>query len=583
LKILDQIHNAEDVCKLQVNDLQLLCEDLRAYLIKTILENGGHFSANLGVVELTVALNHLFDWKRDTLVWDVGHQSYVHKILNSRKNALSTIRKKGGISGFPNILEHPNDFFGTGHSSTSISAVMGFAIADYLDKKDNHWHIAVIGDGSLTGGMAFEALNNLSKTKANVLVIVNDNQMGIDENKNGIAAHLKNIEQHSVNFFTSLGLNYWGPIDGHDLPVLIKKIQKVKTCKGPQILHIRTQKGKGYLPAETEQTRWHSVNYVKIEPHVEPVKNTFKVQQVFGSVLLELAEKDTDVVAITPAMPSGSSLNLMMQKFPDRVFDVGIAEQHAVTFSSGLALRGKKVFCVIYSSFLQRAYDQIIHDVALQNIPLIICVDRAGLVGEDGATHQGVFDLAFLKIIPNLTIISPMNPIQLRTIMHWAINQNIGPIIIRYPKGNTTMDERYFMNAPSVGQFFPYQFYFSGPKIAIVSHGFVGEIVQECVKRYQLENQVTHLDLTQIKPLNNNILERLFVSFNYILTVEETALLGGLNDTIKIAAVENNYVGVIESLGVADAFVEHATMEEQRELYGITVEKINDVLGNWLG
>lgn len=583
MNILDKIHTAEDVCKLQVNDLQLLCEALRAYLIETILENGGHFSANLGVVELTVAVNHLFDWKRDTLVWDVGHQSYVHKILNGRKKALSSIRKKGGISGFPNILEHPNDFFGTGHSSTSISAVMGFAIADYLDKKDNHWHIAVIGDGSLTGGMAFEALNNLSNTKANVLVIINDNQMGIDENNNGIAAHLKNIEHHKENFFTSLGLNYWGPIDGHDLPGLIKKIQKVKTCKGPQVLHIRTQKGKGYLPAETEQTRWHSVNYVKIEPHIEPIKNTLKVQQVFGSVLLELAEKNKDVVAITPAMPSGSSLNLMMQKFPQRVFDVGIAEQHAVTFSAGLALRGKKVFCVIYASFLQRAYDQIIHDVALQNIPLILCVDRAGLVGEDGATHQGVFDLSFLKIIPNLTIISPMNPIQLRAVMHWAIDQNMGPIIIRYPKGNTILDEKYFMNAPSVDQFVPYQFYFSGAKIAIVSHGFVGEIVQEFVKKYQLENQVTHLDLTQIKPLNNNVLERLFASFNYILTVEETSLLGGLSDTIKAAAAENKYRGVIQSLGVPDAFVEHATIEEQQVLYGISAEQIKELLGESLG
>lgn len=569
MNFLSKINNPADLKSFSEKDLTSLCEEIREFLIKTILANGGHFSANLGVVEISVALNYIFDWEKDTLVWDVGHQSYVHKILNSRKDQLHTIRKKDGISGFPSIAEHPHDFFGTGHSSTSISAITGFAIADELSGELDSHHIAVIGDGSLTGGMAFEALNNLSNTQANVIVIINDNQMGIDQNKNGMASHLNTINSENQNIFENLGLPYHGPYDGHDLEEVIRVLKRLKTITGPQILHLKTIKGKGYAPAESEQTKWHSVQYVKIEPHQKQPQKTLKIQEIFGKTLLKIAQEDADIVAVTPAMPSGSSLNIMMQEFPKRVFDVGIAEQHAVTFSAGMALRGKKVFCVIYSSFLQRAYDQIIHDVALQNISMVIAVDRAGLVGEDGATHQGVFDISFLRSIPNLTIISPMDCAQLSAAMQWAKNQNIGPIILRYPKGDSGIQELDWNAFNKAELFKPYRFFNKEKPNLIISHGFIGQTIQELIHDKTFNQNFSHLDLAVIKPLDKELMKNIFSSYKNILVIEESAEIGGVGEMIKVAAFDDQFKGTIKNIAIPDFFVEHATMEEQREHLGI--------------
>jgi 1-deoxy-D-xylulose-5-phosphate synthase len=574
LNFLSKINDSADLKSLSEKDLKTLCAEIRIFLIETILANGGHFSANLGVVEISVALNYIFNWEKDTLVWDVGHQSYVHKILNGRKAQLHTIRKKEGISGFPSISEHSNDFFGTGHSSTSISAITGFAIADELNKKLDSHHIAVIGDGSLTGGMAFEALNNLSNTKANVIVIINDNQMGIDQNKNGMASHLNNINTENQNIFENLGLPYHGPYDGHNLEEIVHILTELKSISGPQILHLKTIKGKGYAPAEAEQTKWHSVQYVKIEPNKKKLIKTLKIQEIFGKTLLKLAQEDDDIVAVTPAMPSGSSLNIMMNEFPKRVFDVGIAEQHAVTFSAGMALRGKKVFCVIYSSFLQRAFDQIIHDVALQNIPMVIAVDRAGLVGEDGATHQGVFDISFLKAIPNLTIISPMDCAQLTAAMRWGKNQNDGPIILRYPKGNSEIQELDWDRFYETEIFKPYRFFNERKPNLIISHGFIGEVMHELINNETFNHYFSHLDLALIKPLNKELIKNIFSSYENIFVIEESAEIGGVGEMIKVAAFDHNFCGTIKNIAIPDLFVEHATIEEQRKKLNLNLDFI---------
>ena len=433
--MLHNINDPSDLKKLATDQLPQLCSEIREFFIDKILKNGGHFSANLGVVELTVALHYVYDFKVDKLVWDVGHQAYIHKLLTGRKKEFDHIRKLGGLAGFPKMSESEYDHFGTGHSSTSISAILGMAEAAILDQK-KHKHIAVIGDGSLTGGMAFEALNNLGSSNSNVLVIINDNQIGIDPNSGAINHHLNTINEN-INLFKTLGLEYEGPIDGHDLNELITSLEKSIAVNSPKILHIRTVKGKGYLPAEKAQTDWHSVSYVKIDPSKSKTDNPTpsKFQDVFGYTLLELAEKDPRIVGITPAMPSGSSMKILMDAMPQRVFDVGIAEQHAVTFSAGIAAAGKRPFCSIYSSFAQRAYDQIIHDVALQNIPVVFCIDRAGLVGADGPTHHGSFDIAYLNAIPNLTIISPMDEHELRNAMYWAVDFTDEPVVMRYPRG----------------------------------------------------------------------------------------------------------------------------------------------------
>lgn len=588
-----------------------MCDEIRSFFIEKILKNGGHFSANLGVVELTVALHYVYDFEdvredtnnksahtqktsedtnqsikdsdqsSDKLVWDVGHQAYIHKLLTGRKAAFDSIRKLDGLSGFPKLNESEYDHFGTGHSSTSISAILGMAEAAYLDDKPNK-HIAVIGDGSLSGGMAFEALNNLGVSKANVLVVVNDNQMGIDPNLGAINTHLGSIQNTQSNFFENLGLPYDGPIDGHDILKLVQFFEQQKTIKGPHVLHLKTTKGKGYEPAEKEQTDWHSVSYVKIHPvkPETPEIKPLKFQEVFGHTLLELANRDKRVVGITPAMPSGSSMKIMMDQLPHRVFDVGIAEQHAVTFAAGLALEGKRPFCNIYSSFSQRAYDQIIHDVALQNIPVIFCLDRAGLVGADGPTHHGSFDLAFLNAIPNLTILSPMDEHELRNMMYWATDYTAGPVVIRYPRGRgSQMDYKNTIEPMEVPSS---RILTSGNKIAILSIGEIGTQVQKAIVSNQLQNTALHIDARCMKPLDLDRISTVFNTFDKIITVEESCILGGFGQQIKALAQDLSYQGTIQSLGFPDVFVPHGEIEELRTIYGLDAEGIGKVIKSLL-
>ena len=563
-----------------------MCQDIRDFFIEKILKNGGHFSANLGVVELTVALHYVYDLPSDKLVWDVGHQAYIHKLLTGRKSAFDTIRKFEGLSGFPKIDESAFDHFGTGHSSTSISAVMGMAEAALLNNKTNT-HIAVIGDGSLTGGMAFEALNNLGVSKANVLVVVNDNQMGIDPNLGAINTHLNEIDGITPNLFENLGLNYHGPVDGHNVLELVAIFEKQRQESGPQVLHIKTLKGKGYEPAEKAQTDWHSVSYVKIDSNGQKNKNPessekpLKFQEVFGHTLLEIAEKDERVVGITPAMPSGSSMKIMMEAMPHRVFDVGIAEQHAVTFAAGLALEGKRPFCNIYSSFAQRAYDQIIHDVALQNISVIFCLDRAGLVGADGPTHHGTFDLAFLNAVPNLIILSPMDEHELRNMMYWAVDYTDGPVVIRYPRGRGSLvDYNNEIQPLEVGSL---RTLCTGNKLAVISIGQIGVEVQKAIVNNKLTNQITHIDARFMKPLDLSKITEILRSFDTIITVEESCLLGGFGQQIKALAQDSLYKGTITSLGLPDVFVEHGEIDELRAKYGIDAEGIGKVITELTG
>ena len=574
--MLKNINEPSDLKKLTKDQLPQLCSEIREFFIDKILKNGGHFSANLGVVELTVALHFIHDFKIDKLVWDVGHQAYIHKLLTGRKKKLDNIRKLDGLAGFPKMSESEYDHFGTGHSSTSISAILGMAEAAILDQKE-HKHIAVIGDGSLTGGMAFEALNNLGTSNANVLVIINDNQIGIDPNSGAINHHLNTIN-NTLNLFRTLGLEYEGPIDGHDLDALISSLEKNKTVRSPKILHIRTVKGKGYTPAEKAQTEWHSVSYVKIDPTKSMGDNPqpLKFQDVFGHTLLELAEKDQRIIGITPAMPSGSSMKILMDAMPHRVFDVGIAEQHAVTFSAGLAASGKRPFCSIYSSFAQRAYDQIIHDVALQNIPVVFCIDRAGLVGADGPTHHGSFDITYLNAIPNLTIISPMDEHELRNAMYWAADFTDGPVVIRYPRGRGSKKE--YKNKIQPLEIGTSRTICEGDKIAIISVGEIGIAVQKALNRLSDQNQVCHIDARFVKPIDQNKIINTLQSFEQIITIEESCLIGGFGQQIKMIAQDHNYAGKITNLGLPDQFIEQGTRAELRAKYNLDEDAIHQLI-----
>lgn len=591
---MDSISQPSDLKKLSKDQLPQLCGEIRAFFIEKILKNGGHFSANLGVVELTVALHYVYDFDlrgyqenqhpprgTDKLVWDVGHQAYIHKLLTGRKTAFDTIRKINGLSGFPKMDESNYDHFGTGHSSTSISAIMGMAEGALLNN-DNSKHIAVIGDGSLTGGMAFEALNNLGVSKANVLVVVNDNQMGIDPNLGAINTHLAEINGITPNLFENLGIPFYGSTDGHNILELVRILEKQKLKTGPQVLHIKTLKGKGYEPAEEAQTDWHSVSYVKIDPLKPdtPEVKPLKFQEVFGHTLLELAQKDERVVGITPAMPSGSSMKIMMEAIPHRVFDVGIAEQHAVTFAAGLALEGKRPFCNIYSTFAQRAYDQIIHDVALQNIPVIFCIDRAGLVGADGPTHHGTFDLAFLNAIPNLTILSPMDEHELRNMMYWAVDYTDGPVVIRYPRGRGSKiaykNDIEPLTLPSS------RMLSTGRNVAVISIGQIGIEVQKAITNNNLESKVSHIDARCMKPLDLKALKLVFSKFEKVITVEESCLLGGFGQHIKTLALDAQYTGSITSLGLPDEFVEHGTVDELRAKYDLDAAGIEKTISQLL-
>jgi 1-deoxy-D-xylulose-5-phosphate synthase len=572
---LSSINTPSDLRKLTVSELQNICDELRTFVIDEILANGGHFSANLGTIELTVALHTAFNTPTDKLIWDVGHQAYAHKILTGRKANFASIRKKDGYSGFPKRSENEADAFGTGHSSTSISAALGFAESARIQNLKRK-HIAVIGDGSLTGGMAWEALFNGLHHQTDLLIVINDNQMSIDPNESALTSYLKNLgvsKGKEQNFFEALGFEYVGVDDGHNFPNMLLQAQKLQKATHPRIWHLKTVKGKGYAPAEKEKTKWHAVKYVKVNDASE-VELTDKFQTVFGQTLVELANLNRQVVGITPAMPSGCSMNYMLEQHPARSFDVGIAEQHAVTFSAGLAADGLRPFCNIYSTFLQRAYDQVIHDVCIQNLPVIFCLDRAGNVGEDGATHHGMFDIAFLRCIPNLIVSAPKDAIELRNLMFTALHHKTSPFVIRYPKGEARVqDWKLPFERISIGKA---ECLITGSEAAILSFGALTPNCIAAVNKLQINKQmnasVYHFRF--VKPLDLECLKQVFKKYSTLLTVEDGCKVGGFGSAVLEAANAENYKGRMEILGYKDSFYEQGTREEILAEAGLDAEGI---------
>ncbi|NPA36364.1 MAG: 1-deoxy-D-xylulose-5-phosphate synthase [Chlorobi bacterium] len=619
-RFLNEINSPEDLKKINANDLPLVCSELREFIIDALSCNPGHFGASLGVVELTVALHYVFNAPYDKIIWDVGHQAYGHKILTGRREVFHTNRKHKGISGFPNIFESKYDAFGVGHSSTSISAALGMAIAaDKLGKTDQQT-IAVIGDGAMTAGLAFEGINNLATTKANVLIILNDNNMAIDPNVGGFSEYLvdiatshtynkfrqevfKTLEKLNLanerskelitkvnnniktffakqtNIFEGFNIRYFGPVDGHDVNRLVTILNDLKDIPGPKVLHIKTKKGKGFEPAEENQTAWHAVGTRFDKQTGEPlepkkdIKTPPKFQDVFGHTIVELAEKNEKIMGITPAMPTGSSLNIMMEKMPDRAFDVGIAEQHAVTFSAGLAISGFVPFCNIYSTFMQRAYDQVIHDVALQNLNVVFCLDRGGLVGADGATHHGVFDLAYMRTVPNITVCSPMDESELRNLMYTAQLPDQGTWAIRYPRGTGSMTEwRTPFNEIEIGKGRKLK---DGKDLAFITIGPVGKKIEFIIKKLE-ENghSIAHFDLRFVKPIDEDLLHEVFSNFKKIITVEDGTIVGGMGSAVIEFMADNNYNAVVKRIGVPDRFIEHGTVPELYHECGMDQESI---------
>ncbi|MFY0712363.1 1-deoxy-D-xylulose-5-phosphate synthase [Seonamhaeicola sp. NFXS20] len=568
-ELLKYINSPKDLRSLKQDELPWLAKELRQFIINIVATKEGHLGASLGVVELTIALHYVFNTPEDLLVWDVGHQAYGHKILTGRKNIFNTNRQLGGISGFPKRDESEYDTFGVGHSSTSISAALGMAIASKL-KGENKHHIAVIGDASIASGMAFEALNHAGVTDANLLVILNDNAIGIDPSVGALKQYLTNVKkgtQKRNNIIKALNFDYSGPIDGHDINKIISELERLKNVNGPKLLHIITTKGKGLKQAEIDQVKYHApgkFNATTGEVIIKSdTKEPPKYQDVFGHTLVELAQKNKKIIGITPAMPTGSSLKYMMQQIPERAFDVGIAEQHAVTLAAGMATQGLTPFCNIYSTFLQRAYDQVIHDVALQSLPVIFCLDRAGLVGEDGATHHGVFDLAYLRCIPNLIIFAPRNEIELRNIMYTAQLKLKQPIAIRYPRGRgVTINWKQPFEKIEIGKGIQLK---NGYNLAILSIGTIAKNITEAIT----DLNVSHYDMRFLKPLDETLLHEIFKTYKTIITVEDGTVKGGFGSAILEFASENNYKNIIKTLGVPDNFVEHGTVNELQNLLGL--------------
>jgi 1-deoxy-D-xylulose-5-phosphate synthase len=588
--LLSNIYNPADLRLLSEAQLPEVAQELRQFIIDVVSVKEGHLGASLGVVELTIALHYVFNTPEDLLVWDVGHQAYGHKILTERRENFHTNRQIGGISGFPKRSESVYDTFGVGHSSTSISAALGMAIASNLKGDLEKQHIAVIGDASIASGMAFEGLNHAGVTEANLLVILNDNAIGIDPSVGALKKYLTAVKEgknpKKNNMIKSLNFDYSGPIDGHDLPTLIKELNRLKNTKGPKFLHIVTTKGKGLQQAEENQVKYHAPGkfdastgeiIFKSEENLPP-----KYQDVFGLTILDLAKKNKKIIGITPAMPSGSSLKFMMDEIPDRAFDVGIAEQHAVTLAAGMATQGMIVYCNIYSTFLQRAYDQVIHDVALQNLPVIFCLDRAGLVGEDGATHHGVFDLAYLRAIPNMIIYAPINEIALQNILYTAQLGLDHPIAIRYPRGrgvlpNWEVENFGHYEKIKIGQARCLK---SGTKIAVLSTGSIGNNVIEALKECSNSNEIAHYDFPFIKPLDNNVLHAVFSDFDTIITIEEATINGGFGSAVLEFSAANNYKNNIQILGIPDVFIEHGTVNQLQQLCNIDVKSLVNLFSN---
>jgi len=589
--LLEHINNPTDLRKLSLSELPDLATALREFIIDIVSVKEGHLGASLGVVELTIALHYVFATPNDLLVWDVGHQAYGHKILTERRTKFDTNRQLGGISGFPKRSESIYDTFGVGHSSTSISAALGMAIASQL-KGENKHHIAVIGDASIASGMAFEGLNHAGVTNANLLVILNDNAIGIDPSVGALKHYLTSVKEgknpKQNNMIKSLNFDYSGPIDGHDLPKLISELERLKKIKGPKFLHIVTTKGKGLEQAEKDQVKYHAPGKFdaktgeiipKSEAHLP-----MKFQDVFGLTLVELAKNNPKIIGITPAMPSGSSMKFMMDAFPDRAFDVGIAEQHAVTLAAGMATQGMVVFCNIYSTFLQRAYDQVIHDVALQNLPVVFCLDRAGIVGEDGATHHGVFDIAYLRCIPNMIIYAPKDELDLQNILYTASLGLPNPIAIRYPRGRGKYSNSEFRIQNSefekieIGKAHLLK---NGTKTAVLSTGFIGNNVSLALENGNQHKTIAHYDFGFIKPLDEKLLHEIFSSFENIITIEDGTIKGGFGSAIVEFASENNYLKPVKVIGIPDTFIEHGTVEELQKICKIDVKSLENIFLNY--
>lgn len=577
--ILPTIQFPADLKSKSIEELIQLASEIRSFIIDVVSVHGGHLGASLGVVELTIALHYVFDTPIDKLVWDVGHQAYVHKILTGRKADFATNRKKGGLSGFPNRAESVYDAFGVGHSSTAISAALGMAIAHKLEGKDTVNHIAVIGDASIASGMAFEALNHAGVTNAKLLVVLNDNAIGIDPSVGALKTYLMQVKEgrnpKQNNMIKSLNINYTGPVNGHDIAELIKELQRLKSIDGPQFLHVVTTKGKGLKQAEENQVLYHAPGkFDKVTGDLLPGTNNkqVKYQDVFGWTMLEMARTNNKLFAITPAMPTGSSLRYMMDEFPERAIDVGIAEQHAVTLAAGIALEGYSVYCTIYSTFLQRAYDQLIHDVALQNIPVVFCIDRAGLVGEDGATHQGVFDIAYLNAVPNITILAPRSAVELRNVLYSLQFNRSQPVAVRYPRGYS--DEENWQQAFQNIDFQQIETVRKGNKIAVFS---TGTIVNNVLAALGDQEDVSVYHFLQIKPLDQSEIKKILASYHTLLTIEEGVVNGGFGSSINRLVLEEELPIRVINLGVPDHFIEHATVNEQWQQCGLDVKSLQQL------
>ena len=618
--LLNKIDTPEDLRKLRVEDLPQVCAELRRDIIEEVAVNPGHLASSLGVAEITVALHYVFNTPEDRIVWDVGHQAYGHKILTGRRDKFCTNRKLGGIKPFPSPEESEYDTFACGHASNSVSAALGMAVAAELEGKKDRHVVAVIGDGALSGGLAFEGLNNVSSSPNNLLIILNDNNMSIDRSVGGMKQYLLNLStnehynalkfktvrwlknhgmmpddrkkglirlsnavksaiSHQQNIFDGMNIQYFGPFDGHNVQELVRILSQLKNMTGPKLLHLHTKKGHGYAPAEKDVTTWHAPG--KFNPDTgerivdnDPTKPQ-KYQDVFGHTLLELAQQNPKIVGVTPAMPSGCSMNIMMKEMPERTFDVGIAEGHAVTFSGGMAKDGLLPFCNIYSAFAQRAFDNIIHDVALLNLNVVFCFDRAGLVGEDGATHHGAFDLAALRPVPNLTICSPLDEHELRRLMYTAQLPNKGPFVIRYPRGGGELqDWRCPLEEIKVGTGRKLH---DGKDVAVLSIGPIGNNVVRAIAQLEEENgeiSVAHYDMRFLKPIDEEILEEVGRNFKRVITVENGVVRGGLGSAVLEWMNDHGYPPRIQRLGLPDHFVEHGTVKELMHIVGIDEEGI---------
>ena len=618
-ELLNQITYPSDLRKLSVEQLPEVCKELRENIIEEVSVNPGHFASSLGVVELTVALHYVYNTPDDRIVWDVGHQAYGHKILTGRRDRFCTNRKLGGIRPFPSPDESEYDTFTCGHASNSISAALGMAVAARKSENTDRHVVAVIGDGAMSGGLAFEGLNNVSSTPNDLLIILNDNDMSIDRAVGGMESYLLNLDtnatynklrfkasqwlhskgylneerrkgiirlnnaiksalSHQQNIFEGMNIRYFGPFDGHDINNVVRILSQLKDMKGPKLLHLHTTKGKGYKPAEEAATIWHAPGKFNPATGERIVADTSneppKFQDVFGHTLLELAENNPRIVGVTPAMPTGCSMNIMMKEMPDRVFDVGIAEGHAVTFSGGMAKDGLQPFCNIYSAFAQRAYDNIIHDLAILNLPVVLCLDRAGIVGPDGPTHHGIFDMAAMRPIPNLTIASPMDEHELRRLMFTAQLPNKGTFVIRYPRGQGQLvDWKCLLEEVEVGTGRRMR---EGKSVAVLSIGPIGTSVEQAIDESNLD--IAHYDMRFLKPLDNKLLQEVGEQFKTIITVEDGSRDGGMGSAVLEWMADHSYTPRVIRLGIADNFVEHGTVEQLYEACGISKEAIKKVI-----